>query len=411
MGRPKKKKLKRRKDGRFLLRYDGQWFYSTPWAPDESECYAQKEDYERRKLLAKNAESRMTVRQYAAKWLPRTKVGVADQTYNEAAALLDKLLTHIGNKPLSEVKPSDVKEVYSKEFEGLSNSYIRAGAQLYKSLFDAATEDGYCPSNPARQKSAQPHRGYEGGNRAITDQERTWIETLCTDHRAWPAVMAMLYAGIRPQEAKALNIDNSVDFDAGIVHVKEFVHYDGTNRYRIDEKGKSDNATREIPLFPPLRAALKGKKGMLVKSASGKRVTVQAWRSVWESYVWCMETAINGMQERWYRRTREHKKILAEAEKLRKEGREQEAEEKEAEIPPWIEFTVGPYDLRHSFCTMCRDANPPVEINTCIHWMGHADAKMILKIYDEFSTERSKKEAEKLEKTLFGSQNGSQNEE
>lgn len=57
---------------------------------------------------------------------------------------------------------------------------------------------------------------------------------------------------------------------------------------------------------------------------------------------------------------------------------------------------------------MCRDNN--VELNTCIHWMGHKDAKMILKIYDEYTPERGKKEAEKLEKSLFGSQNGSQNE-
>ena len=35
---------------------------------------------------------------------------------------------------------------------------------------------------------------------------------------------------------------------------------------------------------------------------------------------------------------------------------------------------------------------------------------MILKIYDQYTPERGKKEAEKLEKSLFGSQNGSQNE-
>ena len=42
--------------------------------------------------------------------------------------------------------------------------------------------------------------------------------------------------------------------------------------------------------------------------------------------------------------------------------------------------------------------------------MGHADAKMIMKVYDEYSEERGKKEAEKLKKALIGSQNGSQDE-
>lgn len=425
MPREKKKKLTRRKDGRFLLRYDGQWFYSTPWAPDDSECYQQKREYERRKKEAQNPGSRMTVKKYALGWLKRTKVGVADQTYNEAATLLDKLLRQIGELTLTEVKASDIKAVYSEEFEGCSNTYIRSGAQLYKALFDAVVDDGYRESNPARQKSAQPHRGAEtDGHRAITAQERTWIETLCTDHRAHPAVMAMLYAGIRPQEAKALNIDTSVDFDAGIIHVRESVHMDGSNQYTISDQMKTKFSTRDVPLFPPLRKALllrdererararakaekrakrlkqplqeeeppkEGKKkyGMLVRSAEGKPVTVQAWRSVWESYVTEMETAINGCPERWYGKKREHR------------GKQ---------LPPFVKFTVVPYDLRHSFCTMCRDADPPVELNTCIHWMGHKDAKMILAIYDEYNQDRSKKEAEKLEKNLFGSQNGSQNE-
>jgi integrase len=117
---------------------------------------------------------------------------------------------------------------------------------------------------------------------------------------------------------------------------------------------------------------------MLIASAAGTPVTVQAWRSAWESYVTEMETAINGCSERWYGEKREH------------QGKE---------LPPFIRFTVKPYDLRHSFCTWCRDNG--VEINTCVHWMGHADAKMILQIYDEFSTERSKSEAEKLKKSLF----------
>ena len=77
-------------------------------------------------------------------------------------------------------------------------------------------------------------------------------------------------------------------------------------------------------------------------------------------------------------------------------------------LPPWRPFTVVPYDLRHSFCTMCRDNG--VELNTCIKWMGHADAKMILKIYDEFNDGRSEREAERLKNTLFHMQNDMQAE-
>lgn len=383
MPRQKKQHLKQRPDGRFACRYKNLWFYGA----SDDEALQARDDYKRlEKSGAFISQKAPTIAEYAEKWLPREKVKVSHQTYAEAATLLEKLLNAIGDKRFDEVKPSDIKQIYSDYFTKLSNSYTKAAAQLYRALFDAALDDGYCKSNPARAKSAKPDmRETETKTRSITEQERTWIETLCTDHRAHAAVMTMLYAGIRPQEAKAMNIDRDVDFENKIIHVRESVHLDGSNNYIRTKKLKTKYSEREIPLFEPLRTALAGKHGMLVESANNKPVTVQAWRSVWESYVFSIETAINGCQARWYGKKVEHKGV---------------------ELQPFIHFDVLPYDLRHSFCTMCRDNN--VEINTCIHWMGHKDAKMILKIYDEFSQDRSKNEAEKLEKALIRSQNGSQ---
>jgi integrase len=106
-----------------------------------------------------------------------------------------------------------------------------------------------------------------------------------------------------------------------------------------------------------------------------------------------METAINGVDRRWYGRTREHKAIIAAG----------------GTLPPWVSFTVTPYDLRHSFCTMCRSMQPPIELHTVIKWMGHTDATMILHIYDSVTDSRDVQESERL-KDAFRSQNGSQTE-
>ena len=388
MPREKKQHLKKRKDGRYACRYKDQWFYST----DPDEALAMREEYKRLEKLQISAVP--TVEEYSSSWISRAYPSVAESTKKGLRIHLRKLNDEIGDFLLTDVKPSHIKAVYSSRYLGLSNSYIRSAKQLFCALFDSVVADGYLRSNPAREKSAKPHRGSVGGHRQITPQERTWIETLCTDHRAHPAVMAMLYAGLRPQEMKALKIDRDVDFSSGTITLREFAHLDGLD-YKFTKEGKTDKATRVIPLFPPLEEALTGRKGYLITSAGGKRVNIQAWRCVWNSYVFAMETAINGCQKRWYGKTREHKKILAEGGKL----------------PPWISFTVVPYDLRHSFCCMCRDADPPVEINTVIRWMGHADEKMVLRIYDEASDNRSEKEAERLKKTLFRSQIGSQDSE
>lgn len=386
MPRAKKQHLKRRPDGRYACRYKGEWFYGYT----EDEALQARDDYKQAEREGNVLKPSVTVAAYAAAWLPVARPAVSDSTYHGLAIHLDHLIKHLGDIPMAEVLPLQIKEVYSSEYLGRSQSYIQGAKQIYTALFDSAVENKICRTNPVRFKDAQPHSGTVGGHRAITDQERWWITHYCTDHRAHAAVMAMLYAGLRPQEMKALDIDTAVDFEAGTITLTDFAHMDGSNHYEINGQGKTDNAARTIPLFTPLRQALKGKSGLLITTVSGKQVTVQAWRSAWESYVFAMETAINGCEKRWYGRTKEHKAILDAGGKL----------------PPWKDFTVVPYDLRHSFCTMCRDNG--VELKTCVRWMGHADAKMVLKIYDEASDARSAREAAKLENRLFGSQNGSQ---
>lgn len=389
MPRQKKQHLKRRKDGRFRLIYEGQTFYSTVGG-EEQECFDQRDAYIRAKKYGKPA-AKQRVAEFAIRWMPIAYPNITDTTYNGLAIHMDKLLKHIGQEWMDEVTPMQIKAIYSEEYKGLSKSYISAAAQLYRAMFDAAVSEEICKKNPAREKAAAPHKGTEGSHRAITRQEREWIENLCTGHRAHAAVMAMLYAGLRPPEAKALNIDKAVDFTNKTITLTEFAHMNGPYAYKITDEGKTPKAKREIPLFTPLYNALEGKHGLLVTNADGKRVNKQAWISLWASYKSSMETAINGISWRWYGRTKEQIK-------LKEEGK----------LPEWIPFTVVPYDLRHSFCTMCRDNG--VELNTCVKWMGHKDARMVLKIYDEVSSDRSKNEAEKMEKALNQGQNEGQKE-
>ena len=380
MPREKKQHLKRRPDGRYACRYKDQWFYGDTEAEALSARQAFK-DAEKTGLV----HSAITVAQYAATWLPVARPAVSPATYRGLATHLDHLAGEIGDIPIAEVKPIQIKGVYTARYVGLSQSYILAAKQIFVDLFDSAVENGLCRTNPARSKDAQPHRGTTGGHRAITDQERYWITHLCQDHRCHAAVMAMLFAGLRPQEVKALHVERDVDFVACRITLHEFAHLDPENlqRYEYTDTGKTENAVRSVPLFAPLRKALEGKSGYVITSAHGQQVTVQTWNVAWRSYVTAMETAINGCHQRWYGKTHDHKALLAAGK----------------ELPPWISFSVTPYDLRHSFCTWCRDHG--VELNTCIRWMGHADAKMILQIYDTVSEDRILAQAAKLDPDTF----------
>ena len=384
MPREKKPTLKRRKDGRYRCVYHGLQFYgNTP-----EEAFAARDEY--KLSVQKGFSGRSTVTEYALPWLKRSFPSVADSTYTGLAIHLQHLIDCIGDKPLAEVLPSDLKQVYADQYKGLSNSYIRSAKQLFCALFDSAQADGLIRSNPARDKTAKPSKGKKPKERILTSKQRDYIETLCTDHRMHPAAMAMLYAGLRPQECKALNIDRDIDFEKGIITVQETAHVNGT-KYAITGDMKTGWSKRTIPLFQPLKTALEGRKGMLITSAHGKPVTIQAWKTGWRSYIYCMETAINGISKRWYGKTKEQK--------IKKEA---------GKLPPWIDFDIVPYTLRHAFCAFCRDNG--VDINTCRRWMGHSDAKMILKVYDSVSADREQTEREKVEKQWNQVQKEVQNE-
>ena len=375
MPRGRRPHLKQRKDGRFCKIYKGQQIMGR----SEDEVYDRYDEIVR--LESEGMKKPTTVGEYGAAWLPIAFPSVRDSTYRGLATHLQKLVDVIGTEKLNEITPTMVKRVYAEKYLGMSNSYIKSGRQLFCSLFDAAVADGYCRSNPARDRAAAPPKGKPVKEVKFTPQHREWIETLCTDHRCYPVVMMMLYAGLRPQEAKAVNIDRDVDFINDIITVQSTAHVNG-QKYAFSDDMKTGWSERQVPLFKPLKQALKGKEGYLITSAHGKPVTIQTWKVAWNSYKHCMETAINGMEHRWYGRTKEHKKIL----------------EAGGQLPDWIEFDITPYTLRKAFCRFCRDNK--VELNCCIRWMGHKDASMILKVYDEVSDDRSAAEAARLNEMI-----------
>lgn len=380
MPREKKKKLKKRHDGRFACRYHNQWFYSY----DHDDCLRQREAF-------KEAEKRgfvetYFVAEYAQKWLERTYPNANPRTVQAAKLHLRILTDAIGNLPVSAVKPSDIKQIYSTHYKTLSNEYIKQAQNTFRALFDSAVADGMIPANPARDRTAKPHKGTIGGHRSITPQEREWILTKAINHRMHIVAMVMLYAGLRPQEAKALDIDRDVDFTNETITVRQTAHTNTDNwqKYAFTDAGKTSKANRTIPLLPPLKDALNGKHGRLISPVRGDELSRSIWFAAWSSYKNTIEKEINGTQRRWYGKTREHKALLAEGKPL----------------PEWKTFDVVPYDLRHSFATMCRDVKPPIELHTVIKWMGHSDATMILQIYDSVTDDRNESEAQRLRESL-----------
>ena len=281
---------------------------------------------------------------------------------------------------------------------------------IYVDIWDCAIEDGIVKSNPCRSKAARPHKGTSGSHRQLTPEEDQLILSL--DHPLRSAVLAMRYAGLRRGEAMALNIKKDVDFKENELHVRTAVHFEGNKCVQGDPK--TDAGIRDIPLLSILAEELKDKIGLLAPAQSGKMMSSSAWKSAWNSYVTAAETALNGCHKRWYGLRSEDRirnpdryirilRLRREADQLKKAGKLTLALEKRKEaealrLTGWKSFTVRPHDLRHSYCTMLRDAG--VDIKLAIRWMGHEDEKMILRIYDHITQARIDTAVKNLESTI-----------
>ena len=349
MPRQKKQVLKARKDGRVCCKYHGIQFMGNT----SDEALAAREEYKRTEGQGVYRPG-MTVGEYAIEWLPIHKAGVKATTYNGYCSVLDHVLATIKQIPLDELNTDHIAKVYAT-LTGKSASYIHKARILLTAILDSATDAGYIQKNPARAQSVKPPKGSRGTHRAITDEERALI--LSTPHRMQLAALIMLFCGLRRGEALALGAD-----DVGeSITVRHAVYFSG-NRPMISTP-KTEAGIRTVPVPSILRPFLRDLTGLVAKGSNGSYMTEQAFQRGWESYMHALSKAAGHS------------------------------------------ISIRPHDLRHTYCTMLRDAG--VDIHQAIIWMGHADEKMILRIYDH-PGEARENEAKNRLNSAFGMQNGMQ---
>ena len=323
------------------------------------EAIAAREEYKRMEAAGQLSQAMgPTVREYAFKWLPLHKSGVSDKCYNDYAKQLEALFPVIGEKRLHEVTVDDCAAVW-KHFSGYSASTVHRAKMLYVALFDAAIENDLCRKNPFRAKFAQPPKAPAGTHRLITDEEAALIRS--TPHRMQLPALIMLYAGLRRGEVLALTRE---DFQGDFISVTKSVRFVGNRPSIVSPKTAA--GTRLVPILSILRPFLETAQERPAATTAGEIMTDTAFRRAWDSYMLHLSSA--------------------------------------AGHP----VSIRPHDLRITYCTMLRDAG--VDMKQAMEWMGHADEKMILRVYDRPGDFRAKTSINQVEKMLFGMQNGMQEE-
>lgn len=351
MPRAKKQHLKKRPDGRYACRYKDQWFYGIT----EEETLQAREEYKKAEaqqaLLRRNGQ---TVGEYASEWLPVHKAGVKDSTYNSYASVLQHALPLISSLPLKQVSSDDIASTFAA-LAGQSASYIHKARILLTAIFDSAVDAGFILKNPCRATSVKPPKGTRGTHRALTAEEVKLIQE--TPHRMQAAALVMLYCGLRRGEALALTADCIHD---GYIHVERSVYF--VSNQPLISTPKSEAGSRRVPVPDLLLPFLRGYDGYI--TGGDKPLTETAFSRGWENYMKTLSAA--------------------------------------AGHP--VSFRA--HDLRHTFCTMCRDAG--VDIHQTQIWMGHSDIHLIVSVYDHPGAGREADAFSQFQ-ALIRSQNGSQN--
>jgi len=213
----------------------------------------------------------------------------------------------------------------------------------------------------------------------------------------------MLYAGLRRGEALALDIDRDVDFEQRLIHVRHAVRYDDNKPTLSDPK--TEAGVRDIPLLSVLADELRGHHGLLISSRDGRLLTQGSMQSAWKSYIAALETESNGHIKRWHHRMLgdcdQYPELHRQMEQLIRDGKTDEAEA--IRLSDWQTYPIRTHDLRHSYCTMLRDSG--VDLKIAMQWMGHADEKMILRIYDHITERRVNQAIKNVEMMLTSRQN------
>lgn len=280
---------------------------------------------------------------------------VSPDTYAYLQSLGRKILDSIGDIPVSKIKPLQVQS-FLNELTDYKDGYIKKIYNLTCQLFKHAYKNGLTTTDYSAVLELPKGSPSETG-RSLTDRERQVLLQVLEGHRGELFCKLMLYCGLRPGEAIALQWKN-VDFKAETITVDKSFKRSG-----FIGPPKTQAAYRTIPIPRHLLPLLKRNKAGPFDPVclnNGKPYNESSRRAMWKSVKRQMNIA---MGCRVYNR-----KLLP-------------------PLPLDPDFDM--YYLRHTYCTDLERAGVP--INVARRLMGHSSIAVTSRIYTHDNIESLEK--------------------
>ncbi len=204
-------------------------------------------------------------------------------------------------KSIRDVKPLDVKR-YLNDLEraGYSAQTVQTDLSVCKMICSYAVISGDIDVSPATE--IRKSRGLPVKRReALTEEQEAIVKRVSAERKAhfWLFGCLLLYTGMRRGEALALTYGD-IDRKAGVIHVTKKLSYATGQMPVLEDHLKSENGRRDIPLLPPLAAALpRNRAGLIFPGEDGGFMRSSEITKNWRRYcrdagLFAAERASNG---------------------------------------------------------------------------------------------------------------------
>lgn len=288
-------KYKKRPDGRYQTKIyvgieDGKPKYKYLYAATVAELDRKAEELRYAHHKGGDVLSGdLPFRTWAERFLRLKEGKVSPAYYSGIRSRVKFWCETVGDVPISKLNRSDL-QVHLDELSRRKKPAAKKTLVDYKctaaAVFDLAIADRAVQYNPAEHLEIDRH-AEQAHRRALTAEEQRWI--LDTPHRAQPAAMIMMLAGLRRGELIPLQV-RDIDLDRGTLEVWRSVGMVG-GKPQVKAGGKTTAAERTVNLprrlIDYLRPLLADRSpfDLVVTDTKGRMFSDSAWKRMWDSYL------------------------------------------------------------------------------------------------------------------------------
>lgn len=294
----------------------------------------------------------------------------------------------LGDKKLNNIKKSDIQLFYKQlSDEGLKDTSIKAYSHLLHPLLESAVNDDIIRKNPSKG-CLQEYNNRPKERKALTLEQQDmlldFIRTSKKFNKYFPFIMFALATACRKGEIIGITWDD-IDMKnrtISINHQLRYISENGKAKYIVSSP-KTETGIRDIPMTEKCYKALVMQKEYQLNNGIDhnlRKAGIGNFVFTTSSGTPYTPSNVNAFIENIVRTFNE--------------AQQNKAIENNSDIQLLPHITC--HTLRHTACTRLAESN--IDIKVLQRFMGHADIKTTMNIYNHVDYMRMKTEIEKAER-------------